>query len=168
MFASSANHLSAGMAGTSSVGAGAALAGAAFSATSMTPTSNPAPATLTTLSFMRHSIATHNEAAASSADAMGSVYLSEAYADSRCAQHVVVFGIMRLRVQVRMPSVREPHLFPSFCAPCSRREFYILQFASLARLVSFFLRSSNKLGAMQRRNDGDGSASAPYVFVAPP
>eukprot|EP00903_Cladosiphon_okamuranus_P011641 g10949.t1 len=34
------------------------------------------------LSFMRHSIATHNEAAAASADAMGSVYLSEAYADS--------------------------------------------------------------------------------------
>lgn len=35
------------------------------------------------VSFMRHSIATHNEAAATSTDAMSSVYLSEAYADSR-------------------------------------------------------------------------------------
>ncbi len=85
MFASSANHLSAGMAGASSVGqAGAAFAGAAFSATPMTPTANPNAASgLTSLSFMRHSIATHNEAASASADAMGSVYLSEVYADSR-------------------------------------------------------------------------------------
>lgn len=36
------------------------------------------------LSFMRHSIAIHNEAAAAHhADAMDSVYLNEAYADAR-------------------------------------------------------------------------------------
>lgn len=85
MLAPSASHLSASMAGTSSGGAGAALAGAAFSATTLAPP-NPKSASasrLVCLSFMRHSIATHNEAAAASADAMGSVYLSEAYADSR-------------------------------------------------------------------------------------
>lgn len=86
MLAPSASHLSASMAGTSSGGAGAALAGAAFSATALTPP-NPKQASggscAVCLSFMRHSIATHNEAAAASADAMGSVYLSEAYADSR-------------------------------------------------------------------------------------
>lgn len=86
MLAPSANHLSASMAGTSSGGVGAAVAGAAFSATALSPpnpTMSAAPSRLVCLSFMRHSIATHNEAAAASADAMGSVYLSEAYADSR-------------------------------------------------------------------------------------
>lgn len=102
MLASSANQLSASIAGTAAGGAGAALAGAA--ALSTTLGGPPAPPTgkaaaacysstsaavaaaaggLTCVSFMRHSIATHNEAAAASADAMGSVYLSEAYADSR-------------------------------------------------------------------------------------
>lgn len=85
MLAPSASYLSASMAGTSSGGVGAALAGAAFSATALTPNpANTASASrLVSLSFMRHSIATHNEAAAAGADAMGSVYLSEAYADSR-------------------------------------------------------------------------------------
>lgn len=35
------------------------------------------------LTLMRHSIAIHNEAAASVPDAMSTVYLNEAYADAR-------------------------------------------------------------------------------------
>ena len=84
MLAPSASHLSASMAGTSSGGAGAALANAGW-ATSLVPSPKSAASDsrLVSVSFMRHSIATHNEAAAASADAMGSVYLSESYADSR-------------------------------------------------------------------------------------
>ncbi|CAM9608223.1 unnamed protein product [Ectocarpus sp. 12 AP-2014] len=101
MLAPSANQLSASIAGTAAGGTGAALAGAAALSTTLGPSAPPpstgkaaaaacsssssaaaAAAGLTCVSFMRHSIATHNEAAAASADAMGSVYLSEAYADS--------------------------------------------------------------------------------------
>ncbi|CAM9624461.1 unnamed protein product [Ectocarpus sp. 12 AP-2014] len=100
MLAPSANQLSASIAGTAAGGAGAALAGAAALSTTLGPSAPPstgkataaafsssssaaaAAAGLTCVSFMRHSIATHNEAAAGSADAMGSVYLSEAFADS--------------------------------------------------------------------------------------
>eukprot|EP00752_Nemacystus_decipiens_P010460 g9319.t1 len=80
MLAPSASHLSTSMAGTP---VGGAAASSSFSATTQTPSSrSPSSSRLVCLSFMRHSIATHNEAAATSADAMGSVYLSEAYADS--------------------------------------------------------------------------------------
>lgn len=65
---------------------GAALAGAsAFATSSTSPTFQVGFMNrhFKCVSFMRHSIATSNEAAAASADAMSSVYLSEAYADSR-------------------------------------------------------------------------------------
>lgn len=87
MLAPSSNHLA--MPGSAAGGAGAALAGAAFASSTITgaaAVSAPAPppaARFKCVSFMRHSIATHNEAAARSTDAMESVYLSEAYADSR-------------------------------------------------------------------------------------
>ena len=90
MLAPSSNHLS--MPGSAAGGAGAALAGAAFASSTMTgaaagelisaPAPPPAPR-FKCVSLMRHSIATNNEAAARSTDAMESVYLSEAYADSR-------------------------------------------------------------------------------------
>lgn len=65
---------------------GAALAGAgAFATSSTSPTFQVAFMNrhFKCVSFMRHSIATSNEAAAASVDAMSSVYLNEAYADSR-------------------------------------------------------------------------------------
>lgn len=92
MLAPSSNHLS--MPGSAAGGAGTAIAGAAFASSTMTgaatgefvvsgPPPPPPPPRFKCVSFMRHSIATHNEAAATSTDAMSSVYLSEAYADSR-------------------------------------------------------------------------------------
>ncbi|CAM9584461.1 unnamed protein product, partial [Scytosiphon promiscuus] len=89
MLAPSANQLSASMAGAAAGESGASLAGAAaaFSAATLAGPSRgetvaASSGALKCVSFMRHSIATHNEAASASADAMGSVYLSEAYADS--------------------------------------------------------------------------------------
>ena len=78
------------MPGSPAGAAETALAGAAFASSSMTGASTgefvvsaAPPPRFKCVSFMRHSIATHNEAAATSTDAMSSVYLSEAYADSR-------------------------------------------------------------------------------------
>lgn len=74
-----------------SAGARAARVGSGFASASVpvsvSEAAGPqlAPVPFKCVSFMRHSIATHNEAAATSADAIRSVYLSEAFADSRCA-----------------------------------------------------------------------------------